>query len=439
MNRLKKILTVIFICLPFLNLAQSKEEVVRKAQELMLENYIFLDKAKETNSHLDSLLDANFFESFDCPNEFAKVLSAEMRKVTEDRHLNIEPPPPPPHPNEETHFISRHLSAIERFRQGGFGKVDLLEGNVGYVELKGFRREDIPKVDAVMGYFSTADALIIDLRENGGGSSLGLYWSSYFLEDEVVLSAKYERRTDNYSELKTVKVEGDKRLDMPLYILTSDFTFSAAEAFAYDLQSRNRAVVIGESTGGGAHPVNFMRLEHGYGIIMPYARSINPVTKTNWEGIGVQPDIPTSKQKTLVVAQETAKIAAKKYREEPFLTLKEIFSKKEVTQDEKVYELIELLLRRKHLEDFMINNMGYFYLDNDQTSSALAIFKANLRLFPDSPNAHDSYAEALVLLGEKEEALHHFKQAVSLAKAQNDVNKEVYEENLSRFEADLKP
>jgi tetratricopeptide (TPR) repeat protein len=290
-----------------------------------------------------------------------------------------------------------------------------------------------------MDYFSTADALIIDLRENGGGNSLGLYWSSYFLEENVALSAKYERRTDIYSELKTVKVQGERRLNIPLYILTSNFTFSAAEAFAYDLQSRNRAVVVGENTGGGAHPVNFMRLNHGFGIIMPYARSINPVTKSNWEGVGVQPDVLSCKHDALVKAKDLAKIAAKKYREQPFFMLKEILAKEEVSQKDKVKELLELLLKRKHLEDFMVNDMGYFYLDNDQINSAMAIFEANVKIFPESPNAHDSYAEGLALQGEKEEALNHFKTAVRLAEAQNDRRLDMYINNLSNFEANLKP
>ncbi len=442
MKRLKGILPVILMCLPFLNYAQSAAEVVRKAQELMLENYTFLDKAKETNAHLDSLLAANFFEDFDHPPKFAKKLTAEMQKITKDKHLNIVPPPPPPHPNEEseeTDFITRHLRNIERFRNGGFGKIDLLEGNVGYVELKGFRREDIPKVDAIMEYFSTADAIIIDLRENGGGNSLGLYWSSYFLTQGVGLSGKYERRTDSYSELLTVAVKGQKRLDMPLFILTSDFTFSAAEAFAYDLQSRKRAVIIGESTGGGAYPVDFMPLAHGYGIIMPYARSINPITESNWEGVGVKPEIPTSKEEALETAKKLAKDAAKSYREEPFNDLKALLAKKEMTEAEEalVYDLIKLLLSRKHLEDFMINQMGYFYLDNQHIHSAFTIFKANLKLFPDSPNAHDSFAEFLALQGKKEEALNHYQQAVTLAEAQNDERLEMYKRNLSEFEAKL--
>ncbi|QCK16172.1 S41 family peptidase [Mangrovivirga cuniculi] len=439
MNRLKEIITLIFICLPIFSYGQSKEEIIKKAQELMLENYIFLDKAGKTNTHLDKLLKSNYFDEFKEPKKFARALSKEMQKITKDKHLNITPPPPPPHPNSETDFITRHLEIYERFREGGFGKINLLKGNVGYVELKGFRKEDIPKVDAIMDYLSTADAIIIDLRGNGGGNSLGLYWSSYFLGENIPLSGVYERRTDTYKELKTVSVKGRNRMEVPLFVLTSDFTFSAAEAFAYDLQSRKRAIIIGESTGGGAHPVNHMPLTGGYGIIMPYARSINPITKTNWEGVGVQPDIPVTKEEAFSKAHELAIKAATDYREEPFNKLKTILLKKKLTTDDEsqVYDLISLLLSRKHIEKFMVNDMGYFYLDNHQIHSALAIFKANLKIFPGSPNAHDSYAEGLALNGEKNQALKHYKKAVKLAEEQNDPRLLSYKKNLSDFKATI--
>ncbi len=447
MNCQKLKLLFCLLLLPLIHYGQTseiKKDVISEIQKLMVDNYIFLDKAKATNAHLASLLKTDSFEDCKDPVTFAKALSSEMQKITKDKHLNIAPPPPPPQPNqerEEVDFISRHLTNIERFRKGGFGKIDLLEGNVGYIELKGFRREDIPKVDAVMDYFNTADALIIDLRENGGGNSLGLYLSSYFLEENIALSGLYERRTDAYSELKTTKVKGQKRLDMPIYILTSSFTFSAAEAFAYDLQARKRVVIVGENTGGGAHPVNFMRLPHGYGIIMPYARSINPVTKTNWEGVGVSPDVLTTKDEALDKALKLAIKDARTYREAPFLQLKSFLEAKDIsTADEmKIQELLALILSRKHLEDFMINDMGYTYLENKQMRAALTIFKANTNLFPHLPNVHDSYAEALAQNGYNQKAREQYQQAISLAEKQKDQMLELYRKNMAKFEASLNP
>lgn len=437
---MKKIKLLTFLLLaPFLQFAQSNNDIIKDIQKLMLENYIFLDKAKETNLYLDKLMDENYFDRYKNQKDFAKALSVEMQKITKDKHLNVVPPRPPRAPQDNSDFTSRHLTNLVRFRSGGFKKIKVLEGNVGYVELKGFRREDIPKVDDVMSYLSTADAIIIDLRENGGGSSLGLYWSSYFLKENTLLTGNYERRTDTKVAFKTVSVKGNNRLDMPIFILTSSYTFSAAEAFTYDLQSRKRATVIGETTGGGAHPVDFIRLPKNYALIVPYAESINPITKSNWEGVGVIPDVKIDKEKALNKAKELAKVAAKSYREKPFNELKDILSKKKISQKEQetVRYLLELLLKRKHLEDFMINGMAYSYLENKQINAAYVLFKSNTTIFPNSPNAHDSYAEILAQIGKKEEALKHYKKAITLAEKQNDRQLEAYKKNLLAFEAKL--
>lgn len=435
MTYLKNTFVAILLFIPLLQFAQSNNDIIKKIQEHMLENYIFLDKAKETNKHLDSLIVINYFDTYTSPKKFAKALSVEMQKITKDKHLNISPPRPPRAPRDNSDFTATHLTNLVRFRSGGFGKIDLLEENIGYVELKGFRREDISKVDDVMNYFSTADAIIIDLRENGGGNSLGLYWSSYFLKENVHLTGTYARRTNTKKELKTVSIKGTRRLNMPIFILTSNYTFSAAEAFSYDLQSRKRATIIGETTGGGAHPIDFIRLPKGYGLIVPYAESINPITKSNWEGVGVLPDVITKKEEALTKAKALAIIAAKNYREQPFNDLKIILEKNEIseTEEETVYKLFKLLLKRKHLENFMINNMGYSYLENKRTNSAFTIFKSNLKIFPNSPNAHDSYAEILALRGNKKGALKHYKQAVTLAKKQNNRQLELFKKNLLNF------
>ena len=439
MKNLKNAFFAMLFLSPLVHVAQTSNDLIKSIQDLMVKNYIFLDKAKKTNVHLDKLMETNYFDAFKDPKDLAKALSVELQKITKDKHLNVMPPRPPRPPRENTGFITRHLENLNRFRSSGFGKIDVLEGNVGYVELKGFRREDIPKVDDIMSYMSTADAIIIDLRENGGGNSLGLYWSSYFLGSDVLLTSTYERRIDKKEEFNTTEVLGEKRLDMPIFILTSDFTFSAAESFAYDLQKRKRATIVGETTGGGAHPIQIMRLPKGYGLIVPISESINPITNSNWEGVGVIPDIKTTKEKALEKAKELAAIAAKKYREKPFNALNEILAKNDISKNEEevVCNVLELLLKRNHLEDFMINDMGYSYLRNEQTNAASVIFKSNTIIFPDSPNAHDSYAEVLAIQGNKVDALKQYKLAVLLAEKQNNRQLDIYKKNLLNFETKM--
>jgi hypothetical protein len=427
---------------PCILFAQSNNEIIKNIQEHMLENYIFLDKAVETNEHLDRLMEQGFFDHLTDSKEFAKALSVEMQKITKDKHLNVAPPRQPrtARPGQEvSDFISRHLDNLVRFRDGGFGELNLLDGNVAYVELKGFRREDISKVDDVMHYFSTADAIIIDLRNNGGGSHLGLYWSSYFFEVGTSLTGSYERRTDKSTEYKTGPVKGAQRLEMPIFILTSNRTFSAAEAFAYDLQSRNRAVIIGEETGGGAHPVDFVRLPKDYGLIVPYARSINPITNANWEGSGVLPDIKMGQEEALEKAKELAIVAAKNYREAPFNDLKTILLKTKTTQSDEMnaVKLFEKILNRKHLEDFMIIAMGNYYFENKQLNAAFVIFKSNATIFPNSINAQDVFADFLAQVGKKEEAIIHYSLAIDLVEKANDPQLEILKKKLMDFKAKL--
>ena len=147
------------------------------------------------------------------------------------------------------------------------------------------------------------------------------------------------------------------------------------------------------------------------------------------------PDFETTKEKSLTKAHELAIIAAKNYREKPFNKLKSILEQKNILEREEdtVCDLLKLLLKRKHLEGFMINDMGYAYLGNKQLNAACAIFKSNTEIFTDSPNAHDSYAEVLALKGNKKEALKHYKKAVFLAEKQNDRQLDAFKKNLSTF------
>ncbi|MTI32658.1 S41 family peptidase [Xanthovirga aplysinae] len=438
-TKLTLLCLMVFTPLLLLAQSQSKNEVIREVQKLMIENYIFLEKAHEVNQHLDQLIQKEYFEGFESSEAFAKALSEEMQKITKDKHLNIAPPRPRntghgPRPS----FYSWHLNNLMEFRAGGFGEVNFFEGNVGYIHLKGFRVEDTLKVDPLMQYLATADAIIVDLRENSGGNGpVGTYLSSYFLPLNIPLTGVYTRKTNRLEEYHTVPVKGMQRLDVPLLILTSNRTFSAAEAFAYDLQARNRAIIIGENTGGGAHPVSFIRLPKNYTLIVTVARSINPVTQTNWEGVGVKPDIKVSAEKALEEAKKVAIESAKKYRETPFRKLEKILKNAKLSKaDEKaVCDLLELILERGHMEKFMLNRLGYDYLDRGKVDAALAVLRAGTVLFPNSPNAHDSYAEVLTQNGQKKLALMHYERAVLRAKNQNDRQLELFEKNLNAFKA----
>jgi C-terminal processing protease CtpA/Prc len=180
------------------------------------------------------------------------------------------------------------------------------------VEVLGFLPPEVA-ADAVaetMSKLADADVLVIDLRKNGGGSPHGVaLMTSYLFGKKPVhlndILYRSEDRTESFHTAPDVpgKHFGPKK---PVFVLTSGRTFSAGEEFAYNLQALRRAKIVGETTGGGAHPTEFVRVSDHWGIGLPSARAINPVTKTNWEGTGVKPDIEVPAEQALEKALELA-------------------------------------------------------------------------------------------------------------------------------------
>ena len=168
-------------------------------------------------------------------------------------------------------------------------------GNVGYLKFNFFGPVDECGDDATdaLTKLADTDALIIDLRDNGGGQpAMVAYISSYLFDQRTHLNDIYTRRTNSTQEFWTRDVPGKKfGGTKPVYVLTAKRTFSGAEEFSYNLKSLKRATIIGETTGGGAHPTQRFRIDDQFSIGVPFARAINPITKTNWEGSGVTPDI----------------------------------------------------------------------------------------------------------------------------------------------------
>lgn len=159
---------------------------------------------------------------------------------------------------------------------------------------------------AAMNFLSSTDALIVDLRSNGGGKPemIQLITSYFFSPEPVHLNSFYDRPTDAYTQTWTLPyVPGLQRPDVDLYLLTSSYTFSAAEEFCYNLKNLERAILIGETTGGGAHPTGSVIVTDKFFVRVPMGRAINPTTDTNWEGVGVTPHIEVSSNQALVTAQ----------------------------------------------------------------------------------------------------------------------------------------
>jgi C-terminal processing protease CtpA/Prc len=192
----------------------------------------------------------------------------------------------------------------------GFEKAERLPGNVGYVKLNQFGDPNACKdiAAAAMAFLANADAVIFDLRDNRGGHpDMVAFLCSYLFAERTHLNDFWMRASNETRESWTSEeVPGAKFTTQPVYVLTARRTFSGAEEFAYNLKHLKRATIVGEVTGGGAHPVRIQRIDDRFSIGVPDARPINAVTKTNWEGTGVEPDVKVAASEALATAQKLA-------------------------------------------------------------------------------------------------------------------------------------
>jgi C-terminal processing protease CtpA/Prc len=269
------------------------------------ENYLFPEIGKEIGVYLQKQLKEQKYDELSNPKLFAKQITSDLQQINHDKHLSLVFDPQRvkdlriegSQPSEEE-LREIEQRRIERRRRNNFGfrKVEILEGNVGCLDLRSFRSTDYAASTALgaMSFLSNSDAIIIDLRDNyGGGASMYLLLISYFFDSETVhLADLVNRRSNSIQQFWTLPYVPGKRLpDVDLFILTSKRTFSAAEEFTYDLQSLERAIVVGEATGGGAHLTTRLVVDDNFYIFIPFAGSRNLITNTNWEGVGIQPNI----------------------------------------------------------------------------------------------------------------------------------------------------
>ncbi|MCB0633345.1 MAG: S41 family peptidase, partial [Lewinella sp.] len=300
-----------------------KTATIERLNSLMVENYVFPDVAKETADDLNKKLKAGEFDAFDTPQSFAEALTKAVQAINKDKHMRIRPTPPRESPdNSPERLIEEHLDILERSQgnMAGFKAAKRLDGNIGYLDLRGFAAvgNGGPVADHYMQLLSGADAIIIDLRKNGGGDpNMVQYLCSFFFDKKVHLNSLYWRGGDQTQEFWTLDQVGGKKMpDVPLFVLTSNYTFSGAEEFSYNMQTQKRATLVGETTGGGANPGGTFPINEKLMVFIPTGRAINPITGTNWEGVGVVPEVKTSAEEALDKAVSLATEAAEKYRKQ---------------------------------------------------------------------------------------------------------------------------
>lgn len=289
---------------PDFTLAQREQILSGIAHDLG--GYIYPDVAAKVRSALES--DRQRLTAVADPQAFAHAVSEELHAAGNDKHLNLIYSEDELAPDADpTPAQIAHDRAAVLFHNAGVSVVQWLPGNIGYLRLRGFPA-DSPAVrsviDAAMATIANTDALIVDLRMNGGGDPSSLdYWMGYFFEKPVELtSIRWTSPTPRVDRQFSAAKVGGKRYLKPIYVLTSSRTFSCAEQFTYDLKALRRATIVGETTGGGANPGDFHRLTPHFAVFIPTGRAYNPYTKTNWEHTGVAPDVAAHSADALVNA-----------------------------------------------------------------------------------------------------------------------------------------
>lgn len=286
--------------------AAMRAMVIEGVLKHLKDAYVFPEVADKMEAAILGRVRKNEYDSATSGSAFAEALTQHVREVSRDKHLGVMHSVEPFPVREERGPGPEELERMRRWsesRNHGFLKVERLAGNVGYLELEGFTSPEIAgdTAAAAMAFLANTSALILDLRKNHGGSpDMVALLCSYFFAERVHLNDLYwraENRTDQFWTLP--HLPGKRYLDKEVYVLTSKETFSGAEEFTYNLKNLKRATIVGETTGGGAHPVDWRRISDHFAILVPTGRALNPITKTNWEGTGVTPDVAVPAEEAL--------------------------------------------------------------------------------------------------------------------------------------------
>ncbi len=409
-----------------------RDGVLRKVADLVESNYVLADRAKGYADAFRQACRAGTYDALTEAQGFAEKVTADLIAITGDKHLNFRALVSSD-VGEKAAGSLHHPIRYFRLRvkeNAGFSKLEWIEPGIGYIDLRRFYSFDQARDMAVaaMTFLANARAIIVDVRENGGGS--GDYLSSYFLPYPTQLSGSYSRQTGILTEIWTRRDIGtEPRLDVPLFILTGPNTFSAAEYFAYDMQSRKRATLVGEPTKGGAHSVDVFAVNDQFEFYISTERAVSPVTGGNWEGTGIIPDIRVPAASALDAALAEARKAAEACGREKEAGLKGAVEEMQALADDaaRLYRegkakeaaaALDMLLGMARnaglISEFFLGVFAYNFQSSEDESMQLAILEKNVRLFPKSFTACELLASVYASRGKTELALEYFRKVLEL-------------------------
>jgi retinol-binding protein 3 len=306
------------VLLPWMALAQTAAAPTGKLDAAAVQNTVESVSAVIAREYFDPtvaqritatlhtrLADGAYADARDA-GTLAATLTADLLAESHDKHLAVGVVPTGRTDTARPPAESRQ-EAVRR-TNGGVQRVEILPGNVGYLNLTAFWRigEAREAISTAMRLLAHADALIIDMRENGGGSpdTVALV-ISYLLDGTPTplfdIAPRYGKPA-RYATAKVAAANGRR----PVYVLTAASSFSAAEGFPFLLQERRRAEVVGEVTAGAANPGRPYPVNALFEVVVPNGRLSSVTTGRNWEGIGVTPDVAAPAADALRVAHERA-------------------------------------------------------------------------------------------------------------------------------------
>ena len=298
--------------------ADDRRAVLAAVANLIEQRYVFEDVGRTLAAELRRAAAADRWSGISDPSLFAETLTAHLRERSRDGHLGLSYSEKPLPDDAESAERSYTAAEMERYYGAhlnyGFEQLRRLEGNIGYLDLRVFAPSAVAGDVAVaaMTVLAQSSALIIDLRQNGGGhGDMAHLLAAYLLDESRPMSGRYDRPSGTRTWERTPAWVPGRRFGRarPVYVLISNRTFSAAEGFAYDLQALGRVTVVGERSGGGAHPFQYRRAHPHFVLSLAEGRSINPITDGNWQGTGVIPDVEAPADRALDVAMALARTA----------------------------------------------------------------------------------------------------------------------------------
>ncbi len=293
---------------------EARKQLVAGVAKALRDGYVFPKIGDEMAASIEKKLAAGEYDSVADEFSMSRRLTDDLRAISRDKHLGVVFAPNTQNPDRPSVMPSGDQMRRENYM---FRKAEYLPGNIGYLRFDLFMEEDGAKeaATAALSFLSNCDALIIDLRNNGGGSpDMIRYITTYLVDTRTHLNDMIDREGNVVEEFWTLDDVPGRRLspDLPVYVLTSSRTFSGAEEFSYNLKNLKRATIVGETTGGGAHPVRGERVSDRFVVRVPFMRASNPISKANWEGTGVEPDVKAPAGEALEKAQALAKEAIDK-------------------------------------------------------------------------------------------------------------------------------